>query len=162
MLRTLRPARTSVVVAALLALAACRDVTIPLEDPATTTFAPSLRVDVREMQRTASGLYVQDLAQSTGAAADTGQVLSVRYAGWLANGRQFETNRDAVSPFTFTLGRGQVIRGWDEGLRGMRVGSRRRLVIPPALGYGSRTQGVIPAGSVLIFEIDLVGITAGS
>jgi peptidylprolyl isomerase len=164
--RTLRTARRApVALAALLAgsfaLAACEKVTAPLEDPAATTYAPSLRVNLAEMTRTPSRLYIQDLAVGSGTVADSGYTITAYYAGWLTNGRQFDSNRNTGTPFgPIVLGTGQVIRGWDEGIKGMRVGGRRRLVVPPSLGYGGRTNGLIPAGSVLVFEIDLVSATA--
>jgi peptidylprolyl isomerase len=157
-----RSIRAPLGVAALVALsfaAACEKVTAPLEDPASTTYAPSLRVAIGSMTRTPSGLYYQDLAVGSGEVADSGKTLGTYYAGWLTDGRQFDSNRDSGRPFAFTLGVGAVVKGWDEGLRGMRVGGRRRLVVPPALGYGGRTNGTIPAGSVLVFEIDLVSAT---
>jgi FKBP-type peptidyl-prolyl cis-trans isomerase len=148
--------------AALLALAplaaACRDVAAPREDPARTTYAPALGVDLSTMTRTESGLYYRDVIVGSGAVADSGKVANVFYAGWLTNGRQFDSNRGG-NLFPFRVGGGTVIRGWDEGVRGMRVGSRRRLVIPPELGYGSVSQQRIPAGSVLVFDIDLVSVT---
>ena len=145
---------------ATLAVVACEEVTAPLEDPAATTYAPALGVNIGQMTRTASGLYVQTLVATSGAVADTGQTVSTYYVGYLTSGQQFDGNRGTGRPFTFVLGRGQVIKGWDEGIKGMRVGERRRLVVPPALGYGGRTQGTIPAGSALVFEIDLVSATA--
>ena len=147
---------------AALTVAACEEVTAPLEDPAATAYAPALGVNISQMTRTASGLYVQTLVSTTGAVADTGQTVSTYYVGYLTNGRQFDGNRGTGRPFSFQLGRGQVIKGWDEGIRGMRVGERRRLVIPPSLGYGGSTNGSIPAGSVLVFEIDLVSATAAT
>lgn len=146
------------------ALAACKDVTVPIEDPAATTYASSLNVNLGApgVVRTASGLYYQDVAVGSGEVADSGKTIRVYYAGWLTSGRQFDSNRDASRPQEFVLGVGALIRGWDEGLRGMRVGGRRRLVVPPSLGYGARTSGQIPAGSVLVFEIDLVGIATSS
>ncbi|GLC26298.1 FKBP-type peptidyl-prolyl cis-trans isomerase [Roseisolibacter agri] len=145
--------------AAAITVAACEEVTAPLEDPASTTYAPALGVNIGQMTRTASGLYVQTLVSTSGAVADTGHTVTAYYVGYLTNGRQFDSNRGTGRPITFQLGRGQVIKGWDEGVRGMRVGERRRLVVPPQLGYGGSTSGIIPAGSVLVFEIDLVSTT---
>ena len=124
----------------------------------TTTFAPSLGVDVSASgwTRTATGLYYRTLAPATGTAATVanGQRVSVRYTGWLSNGTQFES-----STYTFTLGRGEVIAGWDQGIVGMRVGERRQLVIPATLGYGTRANGPIPANSVLVFNVEVLGAT---
>lgn len=157
-----RAARGGLLLSALAgsALPACRDVVVPLENPAATTFAPALNVNLAApgVVRTSSGLYYQDLATGSGEVADSGKTVRVFYAGWLTNGRQFDTNRENNRPLEFALGTGAVIRGWDEGLRGMRVGGRRRLIVPPSLGYGARTSGRIPAGSVLVFEVDLVSI----
>lgn len=105
-----------------------------------------------------------DVRVGTGAAASAGQVLTVHYAGWLYDenkpsqkGLQFETSVGGT-PFSFVLGAGQVIRGWDQGLPGLRVGGTRRLVLPPSLAYGSARNGVIPPNATLIFDIELVSI----
>lgn len=122
---------------------------------ATTTFAPALGIDVSAAgwTRTASGLHYRTLAAApaTAATVANGQRVSVRYTGWLANGTQFES-----STHTFTLGRGEVIAGWDQGIVGMRLGERRQLVIPPSLGYGNRANGPIPASSVLVFNVEVL------
>jgi peptidylprolyl isomerase len=121
----------------------------------TTTFAPALGVDVKAAgwTRTPTGLYYRTLSSATGASATAanGQRVSVRYTGWLANGTQFES-----STYTFVLGRGEVIAGWDQGIVGMRVGERRQLVIPPALGYGAQANNAIPANSILVFNVELL------
>ena len=138
----------------------CRDVAAPNEDPATTTYATSLGVNVTQMTKTSTGLYYQDIVVGTGKAAAKDSVLKVYYTGSLTTGHVFDTNR-GKTPFQFTLGAGAVIAGWDEGLIAgtpMRVGGRRRLIVPPGLGYGSRTNGAIPAGSVLVFDIELVAV----
>jgi FKBP-type peptidyl-prolyl cis-trans isomerase FkpA len=142
-------------------VAACSSVEAPNEDPANTAYAPSLGVDVSKMTRTPTGLYYQDLVTGTGAVADTGKTVRVYYTGWLTSGEQFDSNRNKT-PFEFVLGLNTVIKGWEEGLKGMRVAGRRRLVIPPELGYGGRTSGLIPAGSVLVFDIELVSVTGGT
>lgn len=106
-----------------------------------------------------------DLRPGSGAAAAAGNRISVRYTGWLYDasgpdqkGLQFETNVGAQNPLTFTLGIGQVIAGWDQGLVNQRVGGLRRLVIPPALAYGSFRNGPIPANAALVFEVELVAV----
>lgn len=125
-----------------------------LSDVERTTFASSLGVDLGAMTKRASGLYVQDLEMGTGAVAIRGKSAVVRYAGWLANGKQFDSGE-----VTVTLGTNKVIRAWEEGLLGMRVGGRRRLVTPPNLGYGSRGAGDdIPPNSVLVFEMQIMSI----
>lgn len=121
----------------------------------TTTFAPSLGVDLSAAgwTKTASGLYIRTLSSPAGAspAAVNGQRATVRYTGWLANGTQFES-----STYAFALGASEVIAGWDQGIVGMRVGERRRLLIPPALGYGAQGGGPIPGNAVLVFDVELL------
>jgi peptidylprolyl isomerase len=119
-----------------------------------TTFASSLGVDLGAMTRRASGLYVQDLEMGHGAVAVRGKSVVVRYAGWLPNGKQFDSGE-----VTVTLGTNKVIRAWEEALLGMRVGGRRRLVTPPNLAYGSRGAGDdIPPNAVLVFEMQVMSI----
>lgn len=136
-------------------LAACGgDTTAPTIE--TATFAPSLGVDLAASTRLPSGMYTRDLAVGTGALVTSGQRLSMRYTGWLANGTQFDANAAPAAPFQFTLGAGGVITGWDQGVGGMRVGGRRQLVIPPSLGYGSQRVGPIPPNSILVFNVEIV------
>ncbi len=106
----------------------------------------------------AQGLKIESLKTGTGAEAKPGQTVTVHYTGWLTSGQKFDSSRDRGRPFSFALGAGQVIRGWDEGVAGMRVGGVRRLTIPPELGYGNRAVGPIPAGSTLVFEVELLGV----
>ena len=111
------------------------------------------------MITTASGLQYEDLAEGTGAAAKAGDSVEVHYTGWLTDGKKFDSSHDRHSPFRFQLGAGRVIKGWDEGVAGMKVGGKRKLHIPPALGYGARGAGaVIPPNAELIFEVELLGI----
>lgn len=155
-----RTLRFAALAAAVLVGSACRDVSAPVEDPATATYAASLNVNLAQMKRTSSGLYYQDLVVGTGKAAAKDSTLRVYYTGSLSSGHTFDSNVNKT-PFAFTLGKGEVIEGWDEGFVAgdpMRVGGRRRLIVPPALGYGDRTQSSIPAGSVLVFEVTLVGV----
>lgn len=107
---------------------------------------------------TASGLQYEDLQVGTGATAKTGDTVTVNYTGWLTDGTKFDSSIDRGKTFDFTIGAGNVIVGWDEGVPGMKVGGTRLLVIPPTLGYGSSAQGTIPANSTLIFEVQLVAI----
>ena len=110
-------------------------------------------------QKSASGLEMQDLKAGEGAEARAGATLDVQYTGWLLDGTKFDSSRDRGRPFSFRLGQGQVIRGWDEGFAGMKVGGVRKLRIPPELGYGSRgAAGVIPANATLLFEVELVAV----
>jgi FKBP-type peptidyl-prolyl cis-trans isomerase len=103
-------------------------------------------------------LVVDDLIVGTGATVATGDVVTVHYVGTLANGVKFDSSYDRGQPFTFRVGAGQVIQGWDQGLPGMKVGGKRRLRIPPELGYGSAGSGPIPGGATILFEIDLLSI----
>ena len=110
-----------------------------------------------------SGLQYEDTVLGSGDLAESGQHVSVHYTGWLyqdgAAGSKFDSSKDRGQPFEFSLGAGMVIRGWDEGVAGMRVGGTRRLVIPPALGYGARgAGGVIPPNATLLFEVALLGV----
>lgn len=108
---------------------------------------------------TESGLRYEDLVVGTGAEAKAGDTVSVHYTGWLVDGTKFDSSVDAGQPFEFKLGVGGVIAGWDEGVAGMQVGGKRKLVIPPDLGYGAAgSSGVIPANAVLIFEVELLEI----
>jgi FKBP-type peptidyl-prolyl cis-trans isomerase FkpA len=111
---------------------------------------------------TASGLQYEDTVIGTGATAQAGNKVKVHYTGWLYNdgvqGAKFDSSKDRGQPFEFSLGGGQVIKGWDEGVQGMAVGGTRRLVIPAALGYGARgAGGVIPPNATLLFEVDFLG-----
>jgi peptidylprolyl isomerase len=110
-----------------------------------------------------SGLKYRDEVVGTGPAPQQGQAVNVHYTGWLdengKQGRKFDSSRDRGQPFSFPLGEGRVIRGWDEGVASMKVGGRRTLIIPPELGYGARgAGGVIPPGATLIFDVELLGV----
>lgn len=110
-----------------------------------------------EPKTTASGLQYWDIKEGTGATAVPGEMVSVHYTGWLTSGEKFDSSVDRGQPFSFPLGAGQVIKGWDEGVAGMKVGGKRQLRIPPQLGYGARgAGGVIPANATLIFDVELL------
>lgn len=112
-----------------------------------------------EQVTTPSGLKYEDIEAGTGATAMSGQKAKVHYTGWLKSGQKFDSSLDRNDPFEFTLGAGQVIKGWDEGVAGMRIGGRRRLTIPSNLAYGSRgAGGVIPPNAELVFEVELLGL----
>jgi len=108
---------------------------------------------------TESGLQYVDEVVGTGAMPEAGQTVFVHYTGTLEDGTKFDSSRDRNQPFSFRLGTGQVIRGWDEGIATMRVGGQRKLIIPPELGYGSRgAGGVIPPNATLLFDVELLRI----
>ena len=108
---------------------------------------------------TSSGLQYIDLKVGTGATAQAGQTVTVHYTGWLEGGKKFDSSVDRGQPFSFPLGAGRVIKGWDEGVQGMKVGAKRKLIIPSNLGYGARgAGGVIPPNATLIFEVELLGV----
>ncbi|MEE9398130.1 MAG: FKBP-type peptidyl-prolyl cis-trans isomerase [Methylococcales bacterium] len=108
-------------------------------------------------QTTASGLKYEELVIGEGATAETGQTVVVHYTGWLENGTKFDSSKDRNTPFDFSLGAGQVIKGWDEGVVGMKIGGTRKLTIPSDLGYGAQgAGGVIPSNATLIFEVELL------
>ena len=113
-----------------------------------------------------TSLQISDVSAGTGAAATAGKEVSVHYTGWLydatasdKHGKKFDSSRDRGEPFSFKLGAGQVIRGWDQGVAGMKVGGKRTLVIPSELGYGARGAGAaIPANATLLFDVELLGV----
>jgi len=108
---------------------------------------------------TSSGLKYVDQVLGTGDVAVAGKTTTVHYTGWLENGKKFDSSVDRGQPFSFPLGGGRVIRGWDEGVEGMKVGGKRKLTIPSDLGYGSRgAGGVIPPNAILIFDVELLGV----
>ncbi len=108
---------------------------------------------------TDTGLKYEDLVEGEGKVAQANQKVSVHYTCWLTDGTKFDSSLDRNDPFSFPLGGGRVIRGWDEGVQGMKVGGKRKLTIPPQLGYGSTgAGGVIPPNATLVFEVELLGI----
>jgi peptidylprolyl isomerase len=110
------------------------------------------------LETTPSGLQYTIDAPGTGAQPQPGQTVSVHYTGWLTDGTKFDSSRDRNQPIEFPLGAGRVIKGWDEGIALMRIGEKRTLVIPAALGYGARgAGGVIPPNATLVFKVELVG-----
>ncbi|HMM36083.1 MAG TPA: FKBP-type peptidyl-prolyl cis-trans isomerase [Thermoanaerobaculia bacterium] len=125
--------------------------------------APEAAEKESKMVKTESGLGYEDLVVGTGASPETGQTCVMHYTGWLyengAKGAKFDSSLDRNRPFEFPIGRGRVIKGWDEGVATMKVGGKRTLLIPPQLGYGDRGAGnVIPPGATLLFEVELLGV----
>jgi FKBP-type peptidyl-prolyl cis-trans isomerase FkpA len=113
---------------------------------------------------TASGLQYEEITVGEGAEAQAGQNVTVHYTGWLQNadgsaGSKFDSSKDRNDPFEFPLGAGRVIKGWDEGVQGMKIGGKRKLIIPAELGYGARgAGGAIPPNATLIFDVELLGL----
>ncbi|MDP6339882.1 MAG: FKBP-type peptidyl-prolyl cis-trans isomerase [Candidatus Marinimicrobia bacterium] len=104
-------------------------------------------------------LIIEDLVVGKGAEAVRHSIVTVNYTGWLKDGTKFDSSLNpGREPFRFTVGAGQVIKGWDEGIPGMKVGGRRKLTIPPNMGYGNQDMGIIPPNSTLVFEVDLLGV----
>ena len=126
--------------------------------PAKTEGPPPLPAMV-QWHNMPSGLQYAEVKVGNGASPHDGQVAVVHFTGWLDDGTQFDSSRDHKKPFGFPLGSGQVIKGWDEGVRGMRIGGTRRLIVPPALGYASAgVPGLVPPDATLIFDIELLHI----
>ncbi len=122
-------------------------------------FSADLGIDTTALTRTSSGLRYADVTKGQGDEASPGRTATVHYTGWLTDGKKFDSSRDHGEPFTFTIGAQQVIAGWDEGVAGMRVGGRRKLVIPPDLGYGAAgAPPDIPPNAVLVFDVELMDV----
>lgn len=150
--------RLAVLATSLIAVACGSDAApnIP-SNPAVETYAASLGVNIAAMTKRNDNLYIQDLTVGTGAEAVAGRTLDMRYSGWLANGNRFDSNVGGPV-FSFTLGAGMVIPGWDQGVAGMRVGGKRKLVIGSALGYGPSGSGPIPPNATLVFDVEVVAV----
>ena len=131
-----------------------------LSEEETATEATAEETSTEEtLVTTESGLQYEDIVEGTGAMPQAGQRVTVHYTGTLEDGTKFDSSRDRNRPFSFTIGVGQVIKGWDEGVATMRVGGQRKLVIPPELGYGARgAGGVIPPNATLLFDVELLRI----
>lgn len=107
-----------------------------------------------------SDLQIEELAAGDGAVATSGQTVTVHYTGWLTDGTKFDSSVDRGTPFQFVLGKGQVIKGWDQGVAGMKVGAKRKLTIPGHMAYGKRGYpGLIPPDATLVFDVELLGLS---
>ena len=147
----------AVLVAALASMPAIADETKPTPAPEAAKKSES------KMKSTPSGLQYEDTLEGTGASPKPGQTCVMHYTGWLwengAKGKKFDSSVDSGKPFSFPIGQGRVIKGWDEGVATMKVGGKRTLLIPPQLGYGSRgAPGAIPPNATLLFEVELLDI----
>ena len=112
-----------------------------------------------QIVETATGLGYVEIVEGTGAQPKPGDSVSVHYTGWLKSGQKFDSSHDRGQPIVFPLGKGRVIKGWDEGVATMKVGGKRTLIIPPALGYGARgAGGVIPPNATLLFDVELLAV----
>jgi FKBP-type peptidyl-prolyl cis-trans isomerase FkpA len=131
---------------------------LPPERQVAERYAPELGIDLAEMERLWSGMYIQDVRVGDGPRADSGDAVTVHYTGWLPNGMKFDSSRDRDEAYDVAIGYGRVIDGWDQGIVGMREGGRRKLVIPPVMGYGERGQGPIPSNSTLVFDVELLEV----
>lgn len=162
----MRLARFALFASSLVGLAGCNgsnegtvDPGVYSSDPATATYAPALNVSLPTMTKSATGLYVKDLVVGTGTVASAGYTARVSYTGWLINGVKFDTSEGKLPGyFEFLMNAGQVINGWEEGVRGMKAGGKRQLVVPPELGYGTSGSGAIPGNAILVFEISLIQV----
>lgn len=123
--------------------------------PESITFAPSLQVDLSAMERTSNGVYFRDLSVGQGPQVRRGQQAAVHFAGFLPDGTQIDAVAPPSAPVEFVVGEGKVIRGWESGIVGMRVGGQRQLVVPAAQAYGGRRVGQVPPNSTLVFVIKL-------
>lgn len=160
--------RWTMIAVAVLALAAtvgCAKAEQPVEQPAEQPPAqeqpapPAATHEFPGKVENVTELKIEDLKTGTGAEAVPGKAVTVNYTGWLADGTKFDSSLDAGQPFTFQLGAGQVISGWDEGVKGMKVGGTRMLIIPASMGYGEAGAGdAIPPNATLVFQVDLLGV----
>ena len=143
---------------AILGVASACGTTNKSSTPGTTSASSPMKAN-GQPTTTASGLKYWDIVVGTGATAVAGNTVKVHYSGFLTSGEKFDSSRDRGEPFSFPLGAGQVIKGWDDGVAGMKVGGQRQLRIPPELGYGvAGAGGAIPPNATLIFDVELLGV----
>jgi len=143
-----------------LALTGCNtaDQTPAATTPAETPVAEAPAAQTGTPTAEVTELKVEDIKVGTGAEAKPGDTVSVHYTGWLADGTKFDSSKDSGQPFEFQLGQGMVIKGWDVGVAGMKVGGVRRLTIPADMGYGPQGSGPIPPNATLVFEVELLAV----
>jgi FKBP-type peptidyl-prolyl cis-trans isomerase FkpA len=142
--------------AAALVLGACATTpAVPVEE---TEFDPNLAINLQAMERTGTGLYIQDIVTGDGTEVRPGHRVQIYYIGWLADGTAIDVTAPPEDPVEFRVGEGRLIQGLEQGVQGMRPGGQRRMVIPPALGYGSRQPAPVPPNSVLVFLVELVEV----
>ena len=158
--RLTRPLR-ALAALALCSASACLETTAPEQvELVANSCAFTFGFDTTTMTKTASGLFYKDLTLGTGSTVTSGDAAATYYTGWLTSGTSFDSAKPPFNPFVFVVGDTRIIKGYNEGVLGMKVGGCRQLVIPPALGYGNVAQGEdIPANSWLVFEVGLVGQT---
>lgn len=144
--------------AAFLAVAAAGAASAQIPTIATAKFDPSLHVNLKACKKTPGGVYYQDLKIGTGALVTKGKSPSVKYDGRLVNGTQFDATRPGAPAITFTLGENRVVAGWEEGLIGMKVGGKRQLIIPPAMGYGPNGMGRVPPNAIMVFTVEVTAV----
>jgi FKBP-type peptidyl-prolyl cis-trans isomerase FkpA len=129
--------------------------------PTASTPQPAGSMAAPQPAASVSELKIEDSKVGAGAVAETGKRVTVHYTGWLTNGTKFDSSKDRGEPFSFQLGAGEVIKGWDQGVAGMKVGGVRKLTVPPSLGYGANgAGGVIPPNATLVFEVELLGVSS--
>lgn len=133
-------------------------ITPAINESATITIMPTMNPSNTPKAFSVTELKIEDEVSGTGDEAVSGKSVTVNYRGTLTNGTEFDSSYKRNQPFTFNLGAGQVIQGWEQGVAGMKVGGKRKLTIPPSLGYGSRDMGTIPPNSTLVFEIELLKV----
>lgn len=149
-----KTARAAPLLATVLLLAACATTSATTAEE--VTFDPALAVDLSAMERITGGVYVQDLVEGDGTEVRTGHRIQIYYAAWIPDGTLVDGSAPPDDPMEFRVGERQVIRGLEQAVRGMRPGGQRRLVIPPAMGYGSTRVAGVPPNSVLVFIVELV------
>jgi FKBP-type peptidyl-prolyl cis-trans isomerase FkpA len=147
---------TAALTVSLTACASGGGVVPPVRPMESIPFASTLDVQLDKMTKTSTGLRYRDLEVGTGPVVKEHMDIGVVYTGWLTNGVKFDSTAAGQKPLTIPIGRGRVIKGWDEGIIGMRVGGRRQLIVPSELAYGSNRAGLIPPDAVLVFDVRVI------